>query len=97
MTAPKSIFLNIAFQAQDFNSSKTRFAFELLQLMPGIEGTRIYSSRYIDDQYTPGKDKIFPRQKLFLTYRRYIQCLAITNAKSSIFRINVMETGGLSE
>ncbi|CAF0772024.1 unnamed protein product [Adineta ricciae] len=54
MTAPKSIFLNIAFQAEGFNSSKTRFAFELLQLMPGIEGTRIYSSRYIDDQYTPG-------------------------------------------
>ncbi|CAF4374795.1 unnamed protein product, partial [Adineta steineri] len=54
-TAPKSLFINIAVQANKFSSSKTRFAFEILQILPGTEGSRIFSSKFIDDQYTPGK------------------------------------------
>ncbi|CAF1381874.1 unnamed protein product [Adineta steineri] len=53
-TAPKSLFINIAVQANTFSSSKTRFAFEILQILPGTEGSRIFSSKFIDDQYTPG-------------------------------------------
>ncbi|CAF4458076.1 unnamed protein product [Rotaria magnacalcarata] len=54
-TTPKSYFLNIAFQANKFSLPKTRFAFEFYLILPGIDGSKISSSKFIDDQYTPGK------------------------------------------
>ncbi|CAM4772897.1 unnamed protein product [Rotaria magnacalcarata] len=53
-TTPKSYFLNIAFQANKFSLPKTRFAFEFYLILPGIDGSKISSSKFIDDQYTPG-------------------------------------------
>ncbi|CAF5010756.1 unnamed protein product, partial [Rotaria socialis] len=54
-TTPKSYFLNIALQANKFSLPKTRFAFEFYLILPGIDGSKISSSKFIDDQYTPGK------------------------------------------
>ncbi|CAF4464611.1 unnamed protein product, partial [Rotaria socialis] len=52
-TTPKSYFLNIALQANKFSLPKTRFAFEFYLILPGIDGSKISSSKFIDDQYTP--------------------------------------------
>ncbi|UJR26977.1 hypothetical protein I4U23_008284 [Adineta vaga] len=53
-STPKSYFLNIAIQADNLTSTRTRFAMEFYLIQLGIEGTQLSTSRYIDDQYTPG-------------------------------------------
>ena len=64
--AKKSFFVNIAFQAHNYSSSKTRFAFELYLTSHGNnQGARIFSSRFIDDQYTPGRNN---NPKVFLFF-----------------------------
>ena len=55
---PTSFFVNIALKAFNVSSSNTRFAFELFQMLPDKDGSRMSSSRYIDDQYTPGRNYI---------------------------------------
>lgn len=47
-------YLNLVFQANGYNNSKTRFGMELYLMSFDKAGLRIFSSRYIDDQYTPG-------------------------------------------
>lgn len=51
---PKSYFLNIALQADNYTSANTRFALEFYIIQLGVNGTKFSSSKYIDDQYTPG-------------------------------------------
>jgi len=58
-TESKSFFLNIALQATRFYLPNTRFAFELFLMLPSVKGSKTFSSRFIDDQYTPGRHKIF--------------------------------------
>lgn len=53
-STPKSYFLNIALKADNVTLSNTRFALEFYIIQLGVEGTKLSSSRYIDDQYTPG-------------------------------------------
>lgn len=53
-STPTSYFLNIALKADNVTSASTRFALELYIIQLGVEGTRLSSSRYIDDQFTPG-------------------------------------------
>jgi len=53
-TEPSSYFLNIALQANNYSFISPRFAFELYIISPAVEYPIISSSRYIDDQYTPG-------------------------------------------
>ncbi|CAF4767526.1 unnamed protein product [Rotaria sp. Silwood2] len=55
----KSYFLNIALKANNYTLPNTRFALEFYIIQLGIEGTQFSSSRYIDDQYTPGIYEIF--------------------------------------
>ncbi len=50
----KSYFLNIALKADNIIEQSTRFAFEFYVIQYGIQGTQLTSTRYIDDQYTPG-------------------------------------------
>ncbi|CAF1180096.1 unnamed protein product [Didymodactylos carnosus] len=51
---PTSYFLNIELQTTKLNSSKSRFAFELLIMGFNMNRPRISTLRYMDDQYTPG-------------------------------------------
>ncbi|CAF0729854.1 unnamed protein product [Didymodactylos carnosus] len=53
-TTPTSYFLNIELKAAKLNSSRSRFAIELLTTGFSDHEPKISSSRYIDDQYTPG-------------------------------------------
>ncbi|CAF1232747.1 unnamed protein product [Adineta steineri] len=53
-STPKSYFLNIALKADNYTSPKTRFAMEYYIIQLGVEGTQLSTSKYIDDQYTPG-------------------------------------------
>ncbi|CAF0735873.1 unnamed protein product [Adineta ricciae] len=53
-SSPKSYFLNIALQADNITSKNTRFAMEYYLIQLGVEGTQLSTSKYIDDQYTPG-------------------------------------------
>ncbi|CAF4150808.1 unnamed protein product, partial [Rotaria sordida] len=50
----KSYFLNITLKANNYTLPNKRFALEFYIIELGIEGTQFSSSRYIDDQYTPG-------------------------------------------
>lgn len=47
-------YLNIAFQANEYNESRTRFGMEFYLMSFDKQGLRSYSSRYIDDHFTPG-------------------------------------------
>ncbi|CAF1334838.1 unnamed protein product [Didymodactylos carnosus] len=51
---PTSYFLNIELQTTKLNSSKSRFAFELLTMGFNMNRPRISTLRYMDDQYTLG-------------------------------------------
>jgi hypothetical protein len=53
-STPKSYFLNIALQADNYTLPNTRFALEFYIIQLGKEGTQLSTSRYIDDQFTPG-------------------------------------------
>ena len=53
-STPKSYFLNIALQADNYTLPHTRFALEFYIIQLGKEGTQLSKTRYIDDQYTPG-------------------------------------------
>jgi hypothetical protein len=55
-STPKSYFLNLALKADNITLSYTRFAFEFYIIPYHIQDThtQLSSTRYIDDQYTPG-------------------------------------------
>ena len=55
-TEPSSYYLNIAFQANNYTYVNPRFAFEMYLMNPGRQGFVTKKSRFIDDQYTPGKN-----------------------------------------
>ena len=59
-STPKSYVLNLALQAENYTSAHTRFAFEFYVIQLGDEGAELVSSRFIDDQYTPGKNVTTP-------------------------------------
>ncbi len=63
-TEPSSYFVNIALKATNVSFTKSRFAFELYLIVPAVEYPSLSTSRYIDDQYTPGRNHIF----VFLEY-----------------------------
>ncbi|CAF1019509.1 unnamed protein product [Rotaria sordida] len=67
-TTSKSYFLNIALQANNFTSAKTRFAFELYLILPGVQGSQKYTSRYIDDHFTPGIFNVYQIKTLDSLY-----------------------------
>ncbi len=56
-TEPSSYFLNIALQANNYSYANSRFAFEIYFIAPGKEGFNTKKSRFIDDQYTPGRNQ----------------------------------------
>jgi hypothetical protein len=58
-TESSSYFLNIALKANNYSYANSRFAFELYIIGPGKEGFSTTKSRFIDDQYTPGKHQRF--------------------------------------
>lgn len=58
-STPKTYFINVALKADNFSLSNTRFAFEFYIIQLGVEGTKFSSTKYIDDQYTPGMYSIF--------------------------------------
>lgn len=62
-TTPKSYYINVALQANNYSLPNTRFAFELYLTFIGDGGAKMFSSRFIDDQYTPGKNQIFSKKK----------------------------------
>lgn len=55
-TTSHSYFLNMALQANNYSFSNARFAFEFYIISPTNNGSKLFSSRYIDDQYTPGRN-----------------------------------------
>ena len=54
-STPKTYFLNVALEAKNSTFSRTRFALEFYIIQLGREGMELNSSKFIDDQYTPGK------------------------------------------
>ncbi|CAF2439514.1 unnamed protein product [Rotaria sp. Silwood2] len=64
----KSYFLNIALKANNYTLPNTRFALEFYIIQLGIEGTQFSSSRYIDDQYTPGIFNVWQIKSLSSIY-----------------------------
>jgi hypothetical protein len=58
-TEPSSYFLNIALKANIYSYKNSRFTFELFFIAPGKEGYSTKKTRFIDDQYTPGKHQRF--------------------------------------
>lgn len=54
-TGGSSYFLNIALKANNYSYEQSRFAYELYIIGPGKEGFTTTKTRFIDDQYTPGK------------------------------------------
>ncbi|CAF1985250.1 unnamed protein product [Rotaria magnacalcarata] len=67
-STPKSYFLNIALKADNYTLPNTRFALEFYIIQLGIEGTHFSSSKYIDDQYTPGIFNVWQIQSLSSIY-----------------------------
>ena len=68
-TEPSSYFLNIALKANNYSYVNPRFAYELLFIGPWKEGFVTKKSRFIDGQYTPGRDPsdfLLENQLLFL-------------------------------
>lgn len=51
----KSYFLNLELETKNISIKSTRFAFEFYMIQLGEEGMQSSSTKYIDDQYTPGK------------------------------------------
>ncbi|CAF0906118.1 unnamed protein product [Rotaria sp. Silwood1] len=64
----KCYFLNIALKADNYTLSNTRFALEFYIIQLGIEGTQFSSTRYIDDQYTPGIFNVWQIKSLSSIY-----------------------------
>lgn len=54
-STPKTYFLNIALEAKSIPIESTRFALEFYLFELGSGGTQLSSTKYIDDQYTPGR------------------------------------------
>ncbi len=81
-TESKSFFLNIALQATGFSSPNTRFAFELFLMLPSVKGSKTFSSRFIDDQYTPGRHQIF-KESFLDRYRTDNSLIATLKLKNN--------------
>jgi Lysosomal transcription factor, NCU-G1 len=62
-SSPTSYFLNVALRANQYNWPKARFAFEFYVISFDSRGTKMESSRYIDDHYTPGIRLLIKRRK----------------------------------
>lgn len=61
--------MNIAFQADGYNQSKTRFGLEFYLMSFDQAGFKSYSSRYIDDQYTPGIFNVWQLRTIDVLYK----------------------------
>jgi len=53
-TSPKSYFINMAIQANNYSEPNIRLAIEFYLITPSDKGSEISKSRFIDDQFTPG-------------------------------------------
>lgn len=53
-STPKSFYINVGLQAANISDTKTRFGLEYYLIQYGKEGYEFVSTRFIDDQYTPG-------------------------------------------
>ena len=57
-------YLDIVFQADGYNQSKTRFGLEYYLMSFDQDGFSSSSSKYIDDHYTPGIFKVWQLKSL---------------------------------
>ncbi len=72
-STPKSYYINLALQANNISYAPTRFAFEFYVIQLGAEGTKLFNTKYIDDQYTPGIISISKLSSIFVFKQVYLK------------------------